>query len=82
MALAPVLGSRVNATPVPRHGYRMGVSDSGFYRELLNTDSSIYSGSNTGNGAGVTAEPTPWQGQPYSVVVTVPPLGTIVLVRA
>lgn len=72
----------VNATPVPREGYRMGVSGGGFYRELLNTDSAIYSGSNMGNGAGMTAEPTPWQGEPYSVVITVPPLATVVLARA
>jgi 1,4-alpha-glucan branching enzyme len=72
----------VNATPVPREGYRMGVAQGGFYRELLNSDSSHYGGSNVGNGAGLTAEPTPWQGQPFSVVVTVPPLATVVLARA
>ena len=72
----------VNATPVPREGYRMGVGEAGFYKELLNTDSAIYSGSNMGNGVGMTAEPTPWQGQPFSVVVTVPPLATVVLAKA
>jgi 1,4-alpha-glucan branching enzyme len=72
----------VNATPVPRPGYRMGVSEGGFYRELLNTDAAVYSGSNMGNGSGVTAEPIPWQGQPFSVVITAPPLATVVLSRA
>lgn len=72
----------VNATPVPREGYRMGVAGDGHYRELLNTDSAIYCGSNTGNGAGLTAQPVPWQGQPWSVVMTLPPLATVVLAKA
>ena len=72
----------VNATPVPRQGYRMGVAEGGYYRELLNTDAAAYSGSNAGNAGGVTAEPVPWQGQPFSVVVTVPPLATVVFSRA
>jgi 1,4-alpha-glucan branching enzyme len=72
----------VNATPVPRDGYRVGVPAAGHYQELLNTDSAIYGGSNKGNGAGATAQPTPWQGQPYSIVVTLPPLGTVVLAKA
>ena len=71
----------VNATPVPRQGYRLGVSQQGTYRELLNTDSGLYSGANMGNGAGLNAEPTPWQGQPYSVVVTVPPLATVIIAK-
>ncbi|MFZ4767553.1 MAG: 1,4-alpha-glucan branching protein GlgB [Roseimicrobium sp.] len=72
----------VNATPVPREGYRLGVSQAGFYQEVLNTDSAHYGGSNVGNHGGVTAEQEPWQGQPWSVHVTVPPLATLVLARA
>lgn len=72
----------VNATPVPRDGYRMGVAEAGSYRELLNSDSAIYCGSNAGNGAGLIAQQVPWQGQPYSVVLTVPPLATVVLAKA
>ena len=72
----------VNATPVPRDGYRMGVAEGGFYKELLNTDSAIYCGSNSGNGAGLTAQHVPWQGQPWSVVLTLPPLATVVLAKA
>jgi 1,4-alpha-glucan branching enzyme len=60
----------------------MGVAEGGFYKELLNTDSGLYAGSNAGNGLGATAEPTPWQGQPFSVVLTLPPLATVVLTRA
>jgi 1,4-alpha-glucan branching enzyme len=68
-----------NFTPVPRHGYRVGVPLEGFYRELLNTDAACYGGSNLGNAGGVRAEPRPWSGQPWSVSLTLPPLGAIVL---
>jgi 1,4-alpha-glucan branching enzyme len=68
-----------NFTPVPRHGYRVGVPAPAFYREILNTDAALYGGSDLGNGGGVWAEPIPWQGQPCSVVLTLPPLATLVL---
>jgi 1,4-alpha-glucan branching enzyme len=68
-----------NFTPVPRHSYRLGVPREGFYRECLNTDAGLYGGSNVGNPPGAWAEPTAWQGQPYSLTLTLPPLATIVL---
>ncbi len=67
----------MNLTPVPREGYRMGVPIAGYYRELLNSDSEAYGGSNMGNGGGVHAEETPWHGQPFSVVITLPPLAAV-----
>ncbi|MBI1864186.1 MAG: alpha amylase C-terminal domain-containing protein, partial [Nitrospirae bacterium] len=66
-----------NFTPVPQHGYRIGVPEPGFYREILNSDSEHYGGSNVGNIGGVTAEPTPWQGRPFSLSLTLPPLAAI-----
>jgi 1,4-alpha-glucan branching enzyme len=66
-----------NFTPVPRHGYRVGVPVSGFYREALNSDSALYGGSNVGNGGGVQSETRPWHGQPHSVLLTLPPLGVL-----
>jgi len=71
----------VNATPVPRHGYRVGVGSAGSYRELLNSDAANYAGSGVSAGAGFQAQQTPWQGQPWSVVVDLPPLGVLVLGR-
>jgi len=68
-----------NFTPVPREGYRLGVPESGFYRELLNSDSRYYGGANIGNSGGVPSEPTPWQGLAHSVVITVPPLAVVFL---
>ncbi len=72
----------INATPVFRDGYRVGVAEPGMYRELLNTDSVIYAGSNVGNGAGLEAQPTPWHGQPWSIVITLPPLGGVFIGKA
>jgi 1,4-alpha-glucan branching enzyme len=71
----------LNFTPVPRSGYRLGVPRAGRYREILSSDSQFYGGSNVGNDV-VSTEPTPWMGQPHSIVVNVPPLGGIVLVPA
>ena len=51
----------------------------GRYREIFSSDSAYYGGSNVGNDA-VPTEPTPWMNQPHSIVVTLPPLGGIVLV--
>jgi 1,4-alpha-glucan branching enzyme len=70
----------LNLTPVPRHGYRIGLPRSGRWVEAINTDAEIYGGSNTGNLGGVTAEPIPWGGQPFSAEVTLPPLGGVWLV--
>jgi 1,4-alpha-glucan branching enzyme len=66
-----------NLSPVPREHYRLGLPHGGRWREVLNTDSELYGGSNTGNYGGVEAEPNPWQGQPFSAEVTLPPLGVL-----
>jgi len=67
-----------NFTPVPRHDYRIGVPVQGVYREVLNSDASIYGGSNVGN-SDVETEDRPWMGRPYSVRLSLPPLAGIVL---
>ena len=69
----------VNFTPVPRHGYRVGVPQPGWYAELLNTDAAMYGGSNMGNGGGVNAEPVPSHGHPWSLSLVLPPLGSVLL---
>ena len=70
----------VNLTPVPRHGYRIGVPRRDHYKELLNTDSAIYGGSNLGNGnRNLKAEAIPWMGRPWSLELTLPPLAALVL---
>ena len=72
----------LNMTPVPRHGYRIGLPAAGVYRELLNTDGERYGGSNLGNNGQVLAEPIPFHGLEYSASVTLPPLGALVLTPA
>jgi 1,4-alpha-glucan branching enzyme len=71
----------LNFTPVPRFGYRVGVPQQGRYREILSSDSRHYGGSDLGNDVAAT-EPVPCMDQPFSIVVTLPPLGGIVLVPA
>jgi 1,4-alpha-glucan branching enzyme len=69
----------LNFTPVPRHEYRIGVPQAGRYAEILNSDGKIYGGGDVGNGGGVTTEPIASHGHPQSVVLTLPPLGLVVL---
>ncbi|OYW29348.1 MAG: 1,4-alpha-glucan branching enzyme [Chthoniobacter sp. 12-60-6] len=71
----------VNATPVTRERYRVGVAEPGSYRELLNSDAPTYAGSGVSAGAGFQAMKVAWQGQPWSIVVDLPPLATLVLGR-
>jgi len=68
-----------NFTPVVHTGYRVGVPALTTYRELLNSDSEHYFGSNVGNGLGLPAQDLKWQSQPYSIEVTVPPLAIVIL---
>ena len=69
----------MNFTPVPRDFYRLGVPRAGRYRELINTDSQIYGGSDVGNHGGIEAEARPWMGQSHSLEMVLPPLSCIVL---
>jgi len=55
----------------------LGVPENGYWKEILNSDSEVYGGSNHGNIGGVEASMTPSHGRPYSISVTVPPLGLI-----
>ena len=70
----------VNFTPVVRTNYRIGVPRPGGYREVLNSDSQYYGGSNVGNGLGeIAAEHLAWMNRPCSLSITVPPLAAVVL---
>ncbi len=68
-----------NFTPVVRRGYRLGVPVAGAYREILNTDSTVYGGSGVGNGT-VWSDSVRWHGKEQSVAVDVPPMGTVMWV--
>src|SRR5919198_1627448 len=68
-----------NFTPVVRRNYRLGVPDEGIWRELLNSDATIYGGSGQGNLGGVEAVPVTFHGRPWSLVLTLPPLSALFL---
>jgi 1,4-alpha-glucan branching enzyme len=66
-----------NFTPVPRIAYRIGVPEPCYYREILNSDSANYWGSNIGNEGGAQAIAVAWHGQPCSMQITLPPLAVV-----
>jgi 1,4-alpha-glucan branching enzyme len=70
-----------NFTPVPRWNYRIGAPAGGAYREILNSDSVYYGGSNLGNGGAIMAEAIPHHNQRHSLSLTLPPLAVVVLKR-
>jgi 1,4-alpha-glucan branching enzyme len=68
-----------NFTPIPRLNYRLGVPAGGYWRELLNSDGKEYGGSGMGNTGGVMAEEETVHGRPFSLNLTLPPLGALFL---
>jgi 1,4-alpha-glucan branching enzyme len=70
----------LNLSPVPRYDYRVGMPACCRWREAVNTDSGFYGGSGVGNMGGVEAEAVPWHDQPFSALLTLPPLGAVWLV--
>lgn len=75
---APKLLVCCNFTPVVRQNYRVGVSDSGFWKEIFNSDSEAYGGSNVGNYPGRETFGEGHHGRPDSISIDLPPLGVTV----
>ena len=71
----------VNMTPSLHEHMRFGVPCGGFFREVLNTDSTEYGGSGAGNGGGRQADALESHGRPWSLGITVPPLSTTIFIR-
>ncbi|MCB1230556.1 MAG: 1,4-alpha-glucan branching protein GlgB [Verrucomicrobiae bacterium] len=71
----------VNATPVVRRDYRLGVGTAGYYTEIFNSDAEVYGGTNVGNLGGVHSEPIESHWREHSLVLQIPPLATIMLRR-
>jgi 1,4-alpha-glucan branching enzyme len=67
-----------NFTPVVRQNYRIGVSQDGCWKEILNSDAPLYGGSGQGNFGGLSAAPLPIHGRPFSLNMLLPPLGMVV----
>ncbi|HLJ47140.1 MAG TPA: 1,4-alpha-glucan branching protein GlgB [Bryobacteraceae bacterium] len=70
-----------NFTPVPRPHYRIGVPEAGYYREILNSDSELFGGSNVGNSGGVMSDPVATQGRQQGITIILPPLGVLAFER-
>ena len=68
-----------NFTPQPRYDYRVPAPRAGYYREILNSDSETYWGTNLGNMGGVDTQPDSWAKSGYALSLTLPPLSTIML---
>ena len=69
-----------NFTPDVRHQYRVGVPVAGQWYELLNTDASDYGGSGVINAGNLSTEFVEAHGYEQSLVLTLPPLGTVFLI--
>jgi 1,4-alpha-glucan branching enzyme len=71
----------LNLTPTPRPGYRIGLPQTGDWKVILNTDASVYGGSNAGpkEGADYDAHHLPWHGKGFSIQLDLPPLGALML---
>ena len=68
-----------NFTPVPWDAYRIGIPAPGYYKEIFNSDSRHYWGSNLGNQGGQASESVPMHGHQQSLSLILPPLATIML---
>jgi len=75
----PQVVAIVNLTPEARSGLRVAMPATGTWHELLNSDAALYGGSGVGNLGAVQAVPHAVGGWPASALVTVPPLGTVIL---
>ncbi|MFK5688898.1 1,4-alpha-glucan branching protein GlgB [Ornithinimicrobium sp. LYQ92] len=78
--LRPAVAVLVNFSGVPHHQVHVGLPYGGRWREVLNTDAEVYGGSGVGNLGSVEAVDNPHQRQPFSALVTVPPMGAVWLV--
>ncbi len=69
----------LNFQPEVYSNFRIGVPYPGQYQELLSSDATEFGGSGKGNPDILKAEPVPCHGEKWSVRVTVPPIGGILL---
>ena len=68
----------VNMTPVVRYDYQVGVPNSGFWKEIFNSDSSTYGGTDIGNFPGRKTTGNSHHERPDSILVNLPPLATTI----
>ncbi len=68
-----------NFTPIPRPNYLVGVPRGATWREILNSDASVYGGSGWGNLGGLDSLPISVHGRPRALNLTLPPLSCVFL---
>jgi 1,4-alpha-glucan branching enzyme len=66
-----------NFTPVPRTNHMLGVPRGGTWREILNSDASLYGGSGVGNFGRIESAPISTHGRPHTITATLPPLSVV-----
>ncbi len=69
----------LNATPVWRAGYRVGVPHLAQYQTLLDTDDCAFGGQGLRTQGAVQAEDAPLHGRRYSIALDLPPLSVLLL---
>jgi 1,4-alpha-glucan branching enzyme len=72
----------LNMTPNPHHGFRLGVPESGNWKEIFNSDDKHFWGSGMGNAKAVHSEKIHWHGKEHSISVNLPPLGAVVFKKS
>lgn len=72
----------LNFTPVPRYNYRVGVDEETTWKEVLNSDGTVYGGTGIGNFGQVESTPIPFHDRAASIVLSIPPLGMLILEHA
>lgn len=70
-----------NFTPVPRQNYSVGAPFGGNWKEIFNSDAAEYWGSQLLNKGSLEAKEENTQNRPYRLLLTLPPLGAIMLKR-
>lgn len=68
-----------NFTPVVYHNFRVGVPYNANYKEIFNTDSNLFGGSNQLNEELIVSEEVKYHNKPYSISLKVPPMATSIL---
>ena len=67
----------INFTPMPYENFKLGVQDEGTYQLILNSDDKKYWGSAYKTSKKMQADSEPWNDQPFSVSVNLPPLASL-----
>ncbi|MFL0248474.1 1,4-alpha-glucan branching protein GlgB [Candidatus Clostridium stratigraminis] len=68
-----------NFTPVSYTNYKVGAPVFTHYKEVFNSDSDLYGGTNKTNETFIRPWPENWHSEPYHIKLTIPPLSLIII---